>query len=340
MAENINLADDPPRVRYIADGIQTIYETPFPVFKEKSLIIYLDDQVLSCENYTTELDEQLRATITFAEAPATQTVITIMRNLPIERTSNFQEASILRSDVLNYEFNYLMACLQQLTDALKRSMILPPYAVDTTQNLTLPLPNAGKAIVWTADGTGLENSTVSINALEKTFSDYKTAAETAGVMASAKANEAVSAATTAGTKAAEAAASAAEAAQSVQAISGALITKANTDLDNLTQTAQETIVGLGMPDYTRGISVPVNSTFTPSTNGFIEYKVYCTSNSGGRFFICEETSDGRAISGLINVASGYIHSAQQVRVVKNKIYYILSSNAIVDYVNFYPAKGA
>lgn len=67
MAENINLADDPPRVRYIADGIQTIYETPFPVFKEKSFIIYLNDQVLSCENYTTELDEQLRATITFCK---------------------------------------------------------------------------------------------------------------------------------------------------------------------------------------------------------------------------------------------------------------------------------
>lgn len=67
MAGNINLADDPPRVRYIADGIQTIYETPFPVFKEKSFIIYLNDQVLSCENYTTELDEQLRATITFCK---------------------------------------------------------------------------------------------------------------------------------------------------------------------------------------------------------------------------------------------------------------------------------
>lgn len=28
MAENINLADDAPRARYIADGLQTTYEPP------------------------------------------------------------------------------------------------------------------------------------------------------------------------------------------------------------------------------------------------------------------------------------------------------------------------
>lgn len=340
MAENINLADDPPRIRYIADGIQTIYETPFPVFKEKSLIIYLDDQVLDSESYTVELDEELRASITFIEAPAAQTVITIMRNLPIERTSNFQEASILRSEVLNYEFNYLMACMQQLTDAIKRSMILPPYAADTTQNLTLPLPNAGKAIVWTADGTGLENSTVSINALEKTLSDYKTAAETAGATAATKANEAVSAAAAADSKASEAAQSAADAAQSVQEVAGVIDAKANTDMDNLNEEGKKTVVCLGMPDYTRGTSIATNATFTPTTDGFIEYKVYCSSNGGGRFFICENDANGRSISGLINVISGYIHIAQQIKALKNKTYYILCSNATVDYINFYPAKGA
>lgn len=339
MAENINLADDPPRIRYVADGIQTIYETPFPVFKEKSLIIYLDDQVLSSENYVIELDEQLRATVTFNEAPVAQTIITIMRNLPIERTSNFQEASILRSEVLNYEFNYLMACMQQLTDALKRSMILPPYALDTAQNLTLPLPNAGKAIVWTADGKGLENSTVNINALEKTFSDYKTAAETASATATAKAEEAVTAATTAQTKASEATQSATEAAQNVQTVSNALITKANTDLNNLTQTAQKTIVGLGMPDYTRGTSISLNTTFTPTTDGFIEYKVYVASNSITQFYIAEDDATGRKISAIENAASGYIHCAQQLNVVKNKTYYIYSA-ASVEYIHFYPAKGS
>jgi hypothetical protein len=56
-------------------------------------------------------------------------------------------------------------------------MVLPPYAVDTDVDLTLPSPQAGKAIVWNSDGTNLENSNVAVNELEETLRGYKETTE-------------------------------------------------------------------------------------------------------------------------------------------------------------------
>lgn len=339
MSDNNSTSVVVPRIQYIGNGIQTVFETPFPIFKENFVTIYFGNQEINKDLYEIQLDENLRATVIFTDPPSAQTLITIMRNIPIERTSSFQESSMLRSEVLNYEFNYMMACLQQISDTLKRSMVLPPFVADINHDLTLPEPKAGKAIVWTADGTSLENSTVSVNALEKTLFDYKTIAENAVETVTLKANEASSSASSAFTKADEAANSALQAAEAIQNVNGALETKADKDMDNLSEAGKKELISLGMPDYSRGISVNVNATFIPTSNGFIEYKVYCSSSNGGKFFISEDDSNGRAISGLINAASGYIHSAQQVKVLKNKTYYLQNSNSTVDYINFYPMKG-
>ena len=56
-------------------------------------------------------------------------------------------------------------------------MVLPPYAADTNVDLTLPSPEAGKAIVWNSDGTNLENSNVAVNELEETLRGYKETTE-------------------------------------------------------------------------------------------------------------------------------------------------------------------
>jgi len=346
MAEHITIQSTIPRIRYIADGMLTTFEFPFAIFKDSDLKVYFGETLQNSGYTVSGANNSDGGSVTFASAPAADTIITLTRSLAIERISDFQEGGALRANVLNSELDYQIACLQEVADNLNRSMVLPPYAVGTDINLTLPAPAAGKAIVWNEQGTNLENSTVAVNELESTLAGYKTAAETAkddAVTAKnaaiGKADEAASFASTASTKASEAAASASAAAASASSVASSLSTKANKDMDNLTTTGKSNIVELRSPDYTRGSSVSVNSTFTPTTDGVIEYKVYVGTGGTKNFYIHEDNASGRKLSGLANDASGYIHLAAQLRVNKGKTYYITSTGATIEYITFYPCKG-
>lgn len=261
MVEHIKIQSTTPRIRYTADGALTAFDYPFAIFKADDLQVYFNE-TLQTGGYTVSgAGETDGGTVTFASAPSSGTIITFTRKLIIERLSDFQEGGALRANVLNSELDYQVACLQEVADNLNRSMVLPPYAVGTDINLTLPAPAAGKAIVWNEQGTNLENSTVAVNELESTIAGYKDAAESAKDDAIAakntavnKASEAASSASTASSKAGEAAASAAAAASSIS-------NKANKDMDNLSTTGKEAVVAFGMPDYSAGVSLGDPSTY-------------------------------------------------------------------------------
>ena len=194
-----------------------------------------------------------------------RSIITIARNLSIERTSDFQEGSSLRANVLNDELDYQIACQQQIADNLNRSMVLPPYAADSGLNLTLPTPSAGKAIVWNSAGTNLENSTVAVNDLESTLKGYKQTAESAASTATTKAGIASDKADIATTQAGIATTKAAE-------VSNSLSTKANKDMDNLSATGKASTVAMCMPDYSAGVSLGEPSTYqTVPTDCYVRW---------------------------------------------------------------------
>ena len=113
----------------------------------------------------------------------------------------------------------------------------------------------------------------------------------------------------------------------------------NNAAPNASSTAKEIIVSWREPDYSSGTSVSLNNTFTPTKDGVIEYKVYCGTGTTASFWIIEDELTGRKLSGLTNAASGYIHQGGQLSVVKNKTYYV-ESKGTVEYINFFPYKGA
>ncbi len=260
MTDHVKIYGVKPRIQYVADGTLTEYEFPFAIFKTSDIDVYFADTKQESDTYTvSEARHSDGGTVTFELAPESGTIITIVRNLSIERTTDFQEGSTLRAKVLNDELDYQIACQQQIAENLNRSMVLPPYATDAYVDLTLPTPSAGKAIVWNSDGTNLENSTVSVNALESTLKGYKESAESAASTASTKAGIASDKADLATTKA-QLASDKADIATDKAAEAATIVSnKANKDMDNLSSLGKSTIISLGIPDYASGISLSYSS---------------------------------------------------------------------------------
>lgn len=195
MTSHIKIKNIPPRIQYIANGENRVFDFPFAIFDADNLKVFFEDKLQSSDSYTiSDMDTSNGGTVTFTNAPSNGTLITFFRQIDIQRTSDFQEGATLRADALNHEFDYQIACQQQIADDLNRSLVLPPYATDANVDLTLPFPEAGKSLVWSDNGKYLENSTISVNSLEKDLNEYKNEAQNAAEIASQKATEAYNAA--------------------------------------------------------------------------------------------------------------------------------------------------
>jgi len=160
----ITISDTEPRVQYTATAGQTSFTVPFEFFANADLKVF---------NGTTQL--------TFAASPADQTeysvsgagqtgggsitlgapgatlndVITIYRDLAIERTTDFPTSGAFQINSLNTELDKIIAMAQQLERDLKFS----PKAAATTSNtfnITFPNLSANKVLSVNSAGTGLE----------------------------------------------------------------------------------------------------------------------------------------------------------------------------------------
>ncbi len=153
MTTHIQIGNVSPRIQYIADGVQTDFTYPFPIFADADMEVYLDDTLQSSGFTISGAGESQGGTVTMDSAPSSSTVVTLARRLPIERTTDFLESGEFRAKIINDELDYLTASLQQVTDDQSRSAqmaITLSGSVDTT----LPTPQANTSIVWngTADG--------------------------------------------------------------------------------------------------------------------------------------------------------------------------------------------
>ena len=114
MTEHIKMPNVTPVVRYLANGIQTIFAYPFPIFASEDLKVYVDGAEQVSGFAISGAGETLGGTITFDTAPADESIVTLARNLPIERTTDFLEGGDFSAQSINNELDYLTASLQQV----------------------------------------------------------------------------------------------------------------------------------------------------------------------------------------------------------------------------------
>ena len=101
MAEHIQVGDTAPRIQYTGDGAQTAFTYPFPIFDDGDLEVYVDStpSVLTTDYTVSGAGVSAGGDVTFLIAPADGTLITLRRNIAIQRISDFQQSGVLRAQV-------------------------------------------------------------------------------------------------------------------------------------------------------------------------------------------------------------------------------------------------
>lgn len=135
-----------PLVRYTANGTDTDFAFGFPVFASEDIVVLFDGVVKSSGYVVSGAGVTTGGVVTFDAAPATGTSVTIKRQIPYERYTDFLEGGDFSARALNNELDYLTASIQQL-ERDQQAMIGYPHSENAAYRF---LPErevrAGKAL--------------------------------------------------------------------------------------------------------------------------------------------------------------------------------------------------
>ena len=125
-----------PRVQYVGNGVTTDFAYSFAIFDETDMEVYIGDTKIDPDAtviigegddaveypvYTiTGVGEEDGGEVVFTVAPENDAIITLVRNVPVERMTDFQEGGTFRPKNLNDELDRQTAFCQQIEEALNR----------------------------------------------------------------------------------------------------------------------------------------------------------------------------------------------------------------------------
>ncbi len=112
--EHIKMPDVAPLLRYVADGVQTQFIYPFPIFADEDISIYFDGAEQFSGFTIAGAGETTGGTVTFDTAPANSIVVMIERRMPLERLTDFLEGGDFSARAINNELDFLIGAIQQV----------------------------------------------------------------------------------------------------------------------------------------------------------------------------------------------------------------------------------
>lgn len=152
MTEHIKVPEVEPLVRYVANGAQTVFAYPFPIFASEDLKVYFDGAEQASGFDISDAGETNGGNVTFDTVPANGVIVTLERVLPLERVTDFIEGGDFSAAAINAELDYLTGSVQQVNRALSSMLRYSDH--ETTAGTVLPdrLTRANKALGF--DGNG------------------------------------------------------------------------------------------------------------------------------------------------------------------------------------------
>lgn len=128
----IEINDTAPRVQYIATAGQTVFAVPFEFFAAADLVVYINAFPLSY-NATPTTNSQFSVTGAGVTGGGTVTiggegvpiaqVVTILRDIPVDRVTDFPLAGPFQIDRLNLELDRITAMVQQIEAVLQKRVV-------------------------------------------------------------------------------------------------------------------------------------------------------------------------------------------------------------------------
>jgi len=152
MTDHIKMPDVAPLTRDVANGTQTVFSYPFPIFASEDLKVYFDGAPQYSGFDVAAAGETGGGTITFDAAPPAGTILTLERRLPLERMTDFLEGGDFSAQAINNELDYLTGSIQQVDRDLSPMLRYSDH--ETPANVILPdrASRAGKALGFDGDG--------------------------------------------------------------------------------------------------------------------------------------------------------------------------------------------
>ena len=124
-----------PRVQYTANGSTTVFPYSFAIFDETDMVVYVDDTIITTGYTVSGAGQTDGGEVTFDSPPVDGTIITLLRNVPIERMTDFQEGGTFRPKNLNDEFDRQTAFAQQVQEALSRCVKVDPTSESNPEEI-------------------------------------------------------------------------------------------------------------------------------------------------------------------------------------------------------------
>ena len=152
----INLTDNVPRQSYTvtAGQTQTTFSVPFEFFAIGDLNVYVDGVKKTNQTHYTLASGGNGSTgtinLTVTGITGNSTVV-ITRDIPLERTTDFQTSGPFAISSLNIELDKIIAIQADLEDEIARSLRLTDF--DVAANLTLPELNSRKGTTLAFNAT-------------------------------------------------------------------------------------------------------------------------------------------------------------------------------------------
>jgi hypothetical protein len=141
-----------PRVQYTANGIDTSYEFPFPIFATEDIQITFDGVNQVQGFVVTDVGNTDGGSVVFDTPPSSGIVITIIRQVPYERYTDFLESGDFSAKSLNNELDYLTASIQQLARDNQFSLRYSMHDNDVNTQLPSVENRAGRALGFDENG--------------------------------------------------------------------------------------------------------------------------------------------------------------------------------------------
>jgi len=141
-----------PLVRYVADGVQTVFQYPFPIFASEDMAVYFDGARQYAGFDVSDAGMTQGGYVTFDIPPLNGRVITLERVLPLERVTDFLEGGDFSAKAINNELDYLMASLLQIQRGDNVTLKYSDHEVPSRTTMPPRGDRANKALGF--DGNG------------------------------------------------------------------------------------------------------------------------------------------------------------------------------------------